>query len=324
MSVWPGVALAATLQFASSPTALAQSAPSQRAQAGVVRITSASPDGQPRVGTGFVLALTDSTAYIITAAHVVEGDNGPGVEFLGQRGRIVEATVSSAEGGNPQGLALLSVEGTEALFAGVSVLSAETAVPLVNGDEVFAVGMNRTTRPWAVVRGSVVNQVGRIIVFSPELPAGFSGGPLLRDGRVVGMVVETQSTVANAVPALSIVIFAGSVLACPPWHDPELIDDLLIRFTGAIRSLDYDDLLGVWPEARPALRDTFNGVRSWAVALFSCETQFQGDDRATVRCDTTDRAAFRDGPAQSLLPRVLTFAVRQTDGCGWLIERLSE
>ena len=307
MSVWPRAALAAALLFATSQTALAQPAESQRARAGIVRITSAIPGGQPQVGTGFVLALTDSTAHIITAAHVVEGNNRPGIEFFGHRGRVVEATVLRIEGGNSRGLALLSVEGTEALFAGVSALSTETAVPLVNGDEVFAVGMNRATRPWAVMRGSVVNQDGRIIVFSPALPAGFSGGPLLRDGRVVGIVVETESNVSNVVSSQSIVIFAGSVLTCPPWNDQELIDDVLVRFTRAIRSLDYDELQDVWPDVSTAWRGTLAQVRSWAVDLFSCDTRFLGDDRATVRCETTDLATFRDSPEQSLFPAISEF-----------------
>ena len=81
MSVWPRAALAAALLFATSQTALAQPAESQRARAGIVRITSAIPGGQPQVGTGFVLALTDSTAHIITAAHVVEGNNRAISEF---------------------------------------------------------------------------------------------------------------------------------------------------------------------------------------------------------------------------------------------------
>ena len=47
-------------------------------RAGVVKISSLS-EGKRKTGTGFIVKLEPSIAYIITAAHVVEGDPAPQV-----------------------------------------------------------------------------------------------------------------------------------------------------------------------------------------------------------------------------------------------------
>ena len=50
-------------------------------KSGVVKITT--KKGQ--VGTGFIVRLEPDVVYIITAAHVIAGDNQPEVEFFTQR-----------------------------------------------------------------------------------------------------------------------------------------------------------------------------------------------------------------------------------------------
>lgn len=45
---------------------------------GVVKIT-AFVNGQPNVGTGFIVRLDKDAAYIVTAAHVIYGDSKPQV-----------------------------------------------------------------------------------------------------------------------------------------------------------------------------------------------------------------------------------------------------
>ena len=50
---------------------------------GVVKIT-AQMDGKSRVGTGFVVRVDKDAVYIVTAAHVVEGDPKPTVTFFPQ------------------------------------------------------------------------------------------------------------------------------------------------------------------------------------------------------------------------------------------------
>ena len=56
----------------------------QDLQKGVVKITAHAGGQQPRVGAGFIVRLEPEVAYIVTAAHVVEGDARPRVTFFHQ------------------------------------------------------------------------------------------------------------------------------------------------------------------------------------------------------------------------------------------------
>lgn len=92
-------------------SALAQE--EEAAHAGVVRI-SAQRAGAPAevVGSGVVIRLEQGAAYVLTAAHVVEGASTLRVLFHPGTGSAYGATLVDIEGGNPQGLALLKVEGS--------------------------------------------------------------------------------------------------------------------------------------------------------------------------------------------------------------------
>ena len=58
----------------------------------VVKIT-AQAGGSRRTGTGFIVRLSPDEAHIVTASHVVEGDNKPQVEFFTQRNKPVLASL---------------------------------------------------------------------------------------------------------------------------------------------------------------------------------------------------------------------------------------
>ena len=45
----------------------------ENAKKAVVKITSQA-EGENRVGTGFIAKLDENTAYIVTASHVIEGE----------------------------------------------------------------------------------------------------------------------------------------------------------------------------------------------------------------------------------------------------------
>ena len=48
----------------------------------MVKITAHVEGQQPKVGTGFVVRVDKDAAYIVTAAHVTEGDPNPTVTFF--------------------------------------------------------------------------------------------------------------------------------------------------------------------------------------------------------------------------------------------------
>jgi hypothetical protein len=53
----------------------------------------------------------------------------------------------------------------------------------------------RYAGPWAVVKGNISSRQGRDLYFSPTVDFGHSGGPIIQDGKVVGLVtVAGQSS----------------------------------------------------------------------------------------------------------------------------------
>jgi S1-C subfamily serine protease len=133
------------------------------------------------LGAGFYLARN----LIITNAHVVQG-TGP-VEIRSKDGNIGRATVKRADYGLD--LALLSTD----LSGAPVTLARGDKVEL--GAEVFAVGHPKGLE-FSVTRGSIGavrswdDEAGnRFLVIQTDAPinAGNSGGPLFRDGQVVGI-----------------------------------------------------------------------------------------------------------------------------------------
>lgn len=169
-------------------------------RAAVVKIRSQS-EGERKTGAGFIVKLEQNVAYIITAAHVVEGDPAPQVEFFARRNVSVKAEVRKIEGGDPQGLALMVVRGQENLPPGlISLKLAGSAALKGGGDAVFAIGFPSGVASWGVLRVNVVSLEGRNIVLSSGLEEGNSGGPVIKDNQAVGMVMGLNQGFGLAVP----------------------------------------------------------------------------------------------------------------------------
>jgi hypothetical protein len=188
--LWMPVALAAALQPESA----------------VVKIT-AKEGERSKTGTGFIVALSPEIVYIVTASHVVEGDAEPQVEFFTRRDRPVKATVKEAEVNDPKGLALLTVRGKDAIAKNLSALDLDAAAPLKGGDEVTAIGFPRMGGDWAVSKGHLSARQGRELIFAMPVGEGNSGGPLLKDGKVVALVTSEAQGRAFAAAAASVKLF---------------------------------------------------------------------------------------------------------------------
>ncbi len=163
-------------------------------KAGVVKITTKT--GQ--VGTGFIVRLEQEMTYIITAAHVIAGDQQPTVEFFSKNrvsGGQVSATGSVLPGAQVnddlRGLAVVIVRGKEPLFNGARALGFETSTHLVSGgDEALVIGHPGGGGDWTVVRRDISNRVVHDITLDPGVAPRFSGGPILVNSKVVGIVMS--------------------------------------------------------------------------------------------------------------------------------------
>jgi len=185
------VLLAAGLLFAAGPSWC--QAPAW--QAGIAQV--AAKDRSP--GTGFVVSLRGGRAYLVTLAHVVAGDPSPSVVFVADpdknpyRAQVLDV----GEGTDPRALALLQVQNPP---AGVQAIAPATDTAIVPGREVVAAGFPSAIGRFSVLRANVVTVKGLDLYLSPVTLEGYSGGPVLMEGRIVGMVFGRLEDYGGAIP----------------------------------------------------------------------------------------------------------------------------
>jgi Tol biopolymer transport system component len=186
-------------------------APAQKSEnlkRGVVKITTTTFEDRQRTGTGFIVRQETKALSIVTASHVVEGSREINVEFYSDRGRLYPGKVIGMEGGDPQGLAVLSVSGE--IPENVLVMKLNPSKAVSGGDPLTIIGFPDAGGPWAVSKGEIVGRKGNIITFSGAIEEGNSGGPLLKEGEIIGVVVEANPPFAAAVPSVIVRYFLES------------------------------------------------------------------------------------------------------------------
>ena len=167
---------------------------------GVVKIT-AQVEGKNRVGSGVVVKVEEDHVYIVTASHVIEGDQHPNVFFFSAPHRPFRARVLGLEGGNPAGLAALLVEGK--IPPDLLALNLDQTAAVSGGESITLIGFPRVEGSlWAVTTGTLSGRRGSAISFSGAADEGNSGGPVLFQGKVVGIVTEVGAKFNTAVPAV--------------------------------------------------------------------------------------------------------------------------
>jgi hypothetical protein len=177
--------------------------PIEELKTGVVKITAHIEGRQNNTGTGFIVRLEKDAAYIVTAAHVIEGDPHPRVSFYTNQGKEFAGKVLKTEGGDPKGLAILMVEGK--LPIGLHILLVNHTFETTAGIPVTVIGFPaKTGTPWTVSTGSLSGIRGRDLAFAALVDEGNSGGPVLVKGKVVGVVTEVKGDFGLAVPSPTI------------------------------------------------------------------------------------------------------------------------
>ncbi len=165
---------------------------------GVVKIT-AQVEGKTRVGTGFIVRLEKDAAYIVTASHVIEGDPKPQITFFPQPQQPFTAQIIGMEPDKEKGLATLRLSGTAP--EGVIALTLDQTSAVTGGEAVTFIGFPPTLAPWAVSTGSVSGLKGPVLTFQALVEEGHSGGPLLLNGKVIGVVSDARERMGYAVPS---------------------------------------------------------------------------------------------------------------------------
>ncbi|MDF0666640.1 MAG: SUMF1/EgtB/PvdO family nonheme iron enzyme [Nitrospira sp.] len=153
---------------------------------GVVMIR-AQEEGKTKFGTGFVVRRETDVAYIVTAAHVVTGDRRVGVTFYTMQDTAYPATVVNVERGEP-GLALLLVKVPPTTLAGLGVLSLDTSTRFAGGEDILMIASHASGGGWEILKGNVVSRKGRTLNIDADVQDGDSGGPIIHNARVVGLV----------------------------------------------------------------------------------------------------------------------------------------
>jgi S1-C subfamily serine protease len=176
----------------------------EQLQAGVVKIAAKSDEGTRKVGTGFIIRLDKDAAYIVTAAHVIAGDPRPKVEFFTKRNVPFVTEVLGVEGDDEvRGLGLLVVRGQENLPKGLRALPLAETLRFSGGEDIIMIGFPGNAGPWNVVKSNVSSRQGRDLYFSPVVDSGHSGGPILQNGKVVGLVAAVGQSSGRGVIARS-------------------------------------------------------------------------------------------------------------------------
>ncbi len=164
-------------------------------RAGVVKIVS-TLDGKRRTGTGFIVKIDGTSVSIVTAAHVVEGDPTPKVEFFTRQNTPVGAVVLKQD--LRYDLALLKAESSQPPL----VLRLETAAVPKTGDEVITIGFPQSGGAWLVSRADLAGRDGADLILSGgAIDEGNSGGPVIKGGNVIGVLQGLQGKFARAMPA---------------------------------------------------------------------------------------------------------------------------
>lgn len=170
---------------------------------GVVKVTAQFTQGR-KVGTGFIVGQSQKNLFVVTASHVVENEveapQSISVTFFTRQEESLVAQVLKKEGGDPRGLALLKVGGN--VPQDVQILEWDSQTRFQGGEEFELIGFPRMSgNPWAVTKGILSGFDGQILKFSGAVEEGNSGGPLLYQGKVIGVAMEVTGQFGNAKPA---------------------------------------------------------------------------------------------------------------------------
>jgi TPR repeat protein len=155
------------------------------------------------VGTGVVIAVDEGVATVVTAFHVIEGDDPFQVVFVAASDQpplaVNRADVFGAQRQDQDhGLAVFRVRG---IPRGVEPAVFESGPALARGADVAYWGFPGGANSLLRIAGTVSGHDGALLIMSPPVDPGASGGPVTRNGRVVGIMMARNPSFAHAMIA---------------------------------------------------------------------------------------------------------------------------
>ena len=232
--------------FVFEPSAFAQNL--NDLKAGVVKITTKT--GQ--VGTGFIVRVDPEILYLITAAHVIEGDPEPRVEFFATRNMSVNGSVLPGAELNDdlRGLALVVVRGKVHIPDGVTALPFGKSVDLVaGGEEALVIGHPGGGGDWAILKRQISNRIGRDIALDPNVESRFSGGPIIVRHHVVGIVMSRREGFGLGITHKSVLNYLEGFSVVPSPSVKQQVEDDPRGFQADARKKESDSQLTL-PETK--------------------------------------------------------------------------
>lgn len=137
--------------------------------------------------TAFVVAIQNRTAFLVTSAHVVAGDDSPMIEFRADPDHPRKANKRNIQGADSDhGLALLAVFNPP---ASVRALAPAGGTKPVADEAVWIAGYPNQVGSFLAPSTKIAAVKGQDLILTLQADEGFSGGPVVRhDGSVVGLI----------------------------------------------------------------------------------------------------------------------------------------
>ncbi len=155
----------------------------------------------PVSGSGFVVGLESDVATIVTASHVIEGTLFE-VTFAGSTESFPpQSPLLGIDAGNLNGLAVFEVRG--AIPRGIQALALDAVTRPWPGESLLLVGFPQRSRTPLAKRRTFSGRSGPLLQIDLPVGEGFSGGPVIRGGKVVGVVTGEDAQLTTALNAFA-------------------------------------------------------------------------------------------------------------------------
>jgi S1-C subfamily serine protease len=170
-------------------------------QEGIVKIIT---DEGNKVGTGLIINIRDQTAYILTAAHVIEGVGTLSIKFHkpGESPVIGKRVPDWINPETEKDLAVIKVEKlSEGILSSLRVLKLGNSARVKEGEKgIITCGHVFDGEDWKYVNGTIGKKKApdEFIFSAAGITPGYSGAPLWKGGRVIGMIKAVHKKEGSA------------------------------------------------------------------------------------------------------------------------------